>query len=589
MHSNGQIIRRLFRSSLISVIAASVAAMLGLLIDGVIIGRFLGEESMAAYGLVSPLNTLALAISSVLATGSQVVCAQYLGQGKPEKARRVFSMVMCVTLVLSVVLVTVIVIFLDPLCMLLGARDANANLLPLTSDYLLGMVFALPSILFLFEFNSLMRLDGDANRVVVAVAVMTVLDVVFDLLNALVLHGGMLGMGIATSVAYFIALLIMLLHFTKKDIIFRPSLKGLQGKDLLDILSTGAPSAVGNGAATIRNFLLNHLMLLSAFGGTAVASLSIMNTVSSLASCLMVGVGMTCAMIAGVILGEQDRGAAKELVKTTFFYAVAADVLVFVLIFLFAQPIAALFGAMPGTQLGILAKRGLRFFAASMLIYGLNCCFIYYTQGMRRMVISNSIFFLQGLVFVGIAALALFGLLDSDAVWISYFIGEACTLLTIIIMAAVKKKGVPSSFADYLFIKEPFGVPEEDQIELSISEASEVIPASEAVKDFCEKKGGTQKESYLLPLFVEELGNNITQYGFEKSKNRSVDVRLMRHPDGWTLRFRDNCKRFDPVEWNKLHTDPDPAANIGIRLVCGISKDVSYLSTMELNNLTIRL
>ena len=53
----------------------------------------------------------------------------------------------------------------------------------------------------MFEFNSLMRLDGDPNRVIVAVVVMTAMDVAGDLVNALVVHGGMLGMGITTSMS----------------------------------------------------------------------------------------------------------------------------------------------------------------------------------------------------------------------------------------------------------------------------------------------------------------------------------------------------------------------------------------------------
>ena len=48
MKNNGKIISRLFRNSVISIIAAAIATMLGIVIDGIIIGRFLGSDSMAA-------------------------------------------------------------------------------------------------------------------------------------------------------------------------------------------------------------------------------------------------------------------------------------------------------------------------------------------------------------------------------------------------------------------------------------------------------------------------------------------------------------------------------------------------------------
>ena len=210
MKNDGKIISRLFKNSVISIIAAAIATMIGVVVDGIIIGRFLGEDSMAAYGLITPVINLATAFSGILATGAQVVCAQHLGAGKAEKARRAFSMCMVVTVIISVLMMLSFGIFRDSICVFLGARGNSAKLLPLVSDYLLGLIFAFPSLLLLFEFNSLMRLDGDPNRVIVAVVVMTALDIAGDFLNALVIHGGMLGMGLATSISYFAALVIML-------------------------------------------------------------------------------------------------------------------------------------------------------------------------------------------------------------------------------------------------------------------------------------------------------------------------------------------------------------------------------------------
>ena len=209
MKNNGQIISKLFRKSVVSIILAAIATMLGIVIDGIVIGRFLGKDSMAAYGLVTPVINLATAFSGILATGAQIICAQRLGAGKKEKARQAFSMCMIITVCVAVLMMAVVLIFRDDISVLLGARGNSAHLKALTSDYLLGLVFSFPSVLFLFEFNSLMRLDGDPNRVIVAVVVMTAMDVAGDLVNALVVHGGMLGMGITTSMSYFAALVIM--------------------------------------------------------------------------------------------------------------------------------------------------------------------------------------------------------------------------------------------------------------------------------------------------------------------------------------------------------------------------------------------
>ena len=589
MKSNGKIIRKLFRNSVISIIAATIATMVGVVVDGIIIGRFLGEDCMAAYGLIAPVINLATAFSGILATGAQVVCAQHLGAGKADKARKVFSMCMIVTVVISAVMILIFGGFRESICVMLGARGKSAHLLPLAADYLLGLVFAFPSLLLLFEFNSLMRLDGDPNRVIVAVVVMTVLDIAGDFLNALVIHGGMLGMGLATTISYLAALVIMLLHFTKKDIIFRFSFKGLNRKDLFDILATGTPSAMGSVSAMLRNAVLNSILVATVLSSTAVAAFGIINTVFNFTSSVMIGVGLTTAMIAGMALGEQDRSAAEQLVKTSVKTAIVVGAVLTVILFAGADMIAGVFGSSQGTRMTELAARGLRFYALSIILYGINTGFVYYTQGMRRMAISNIFCFLQGFVFMTLPALALFGILQADAVWLCFIIGESLTIISIIIFAAFRKRGAPLRFSDYLFLKEPFGAEEKNLFEVSITEQSEIIPASIAVQSFCEDKGSSRKISTLVPLFVEELSNNIVQHGFVDKKKHSIDIRVIKLSDGWILRFRDNCRLFDPTEWIKLHEADDPTANIGIRMVCGMAKDIRYLNTFELNNLTIKL
>jgi len=583
------IIGQVFRNSVVSIIAAVTAVMLGVVVDGIIIGRFLGPDSMAAYGLVTPFINLATVFSTILSLGVQVICAQRIGEGNIKGARQAFSVCMAATVVISLLLTAVTVIWRGDIASLLGANGKSAELLPYASDYLLGIAFSLPANIFLLEFNSLMRLDGDAGRVMVAVAVMTVLDIAGDFLNVLVIHGGMLGMGLATTVSYVVALVIVLMHFRRKDIVFRFSFKGMKLKDLRDILITGSPSAVGSGSSSLRNTVLNRIMVATALSGTAVGALGILNTIYNFTSCALIGIGVTTAMIAGMVLGEQDRTSARQLVKITVRAALILGSALGIILFVFAGQIASLFGGEDGAEMVGLAARGLRFYAVSLVLYGLNNAFVNYLQGMRRMAHSLILSFLQNFVYIVVPALALAGLLDTDAVWISFLIGECLTFLTIVLLAAVKKKGIPFRVQDYLFLKEPFGVPDDESMEVTVTDRSQIIPASEQVAEFCRSRNASAKQAMLLSLFVEELGNNVIDFGFTEGGNKSLDIRLVHRDDGWVLRLRDNCKAFDQTEWVRIHEDDDPSANIGIKIVCSTARDVEYVCTMNLNILTIRL
>ena len=339
----------------------------------------------------------------------------------------------------------------------------------------------------------------------------------------------------------------------------------------------------------LRNAALNQIMVATVLSSTSVAALGVVNTVFNFTSSIMLGVAMTTAMIAGLILGEQDRTAAEALIKITVKVSLFVGAILTVILLVFANFIAGAFGSADGAEMVALATRGLRIYALSIILYGLNVAFINYTQGMRRMIMSGTICFLVNFPLVVLPALALFKFLDTDAVWWSFLIGETLCLIIIITMAAIKKRGFPFRARDFLFLPEPFGIEEENILDFSIVQADEVIPASTAVENFCREKGAAKKETMMLALFVEELCNNIIKFGFTDKKKHSIDVRAIKLDDGWKLRIRDDCKRFDPTEWMKIHESDEPTKNIGIRMVCGMAKDVNYLSTMELNNISIKI
>lgn len=589
--TEGQIIRRLYRSSVVSIVIAAVAAMFGMLIDGVIIGKFLGTDCMAAYGLVTPLFSIMTAISGVLAAGSQIYCAKYLGAGRTERARQVFSACMVITVIIAAAAIVILLLFCEPLCVIMGAKKNAAHLLPYTKDYLYGIAPGILPVLLLFIFNALMRLDGDPDRVIWAVIVMTVFDIVGDLLVALVLHAGMAGMGISTALSYYAALAVLLLHFRKPDIIFRFSMKDIQWNDLKEIFTTGAPTAVGSVSTMIRNLLLN-LIMVSVASSTAVAALSVRNTLNTLFGSILLGIGMTTTMIAGMVYGEEDKSSARHLMQVSLRYALGFGLALAVLAFAAADPLVMLFasGKEDSVQMAAYAVRAMRIYAFGLPLYGINMVFVNYLQGIGRLRLANLISVLDNLIFVTAIAWIFSPVLGMTAVWISYPIGEVLVLLSVFIAAFREHKQIPRTPDDMLFLPDGFGVSEEDTYERSFRTVSEVMTASEELDGFMKAHQASPKEKMLIPLCVEEMAKNVVEHGIAQGKkDSSAELRVVKKNEDWIIRVRDNCKAFDPKQWIHIHNPEDPSANIGIRMVCGMAKDVKYVNAMQLNTLIIKV
>ena len=84
-------IRKIFRQMLVAQILSAMTVMLCMLVDSIMIGRFLGVDSMSAYGLASPLLLVFAAFGSLISSGVQVLCSKTVGRGDQEATDACFS------------------------------------------------------------------------------------------------------------------------------------------------------------------------------------------------------------------------------------------------------------------------------------------------------------------------------------------------------------------------------------------------------------------------------------------------------------------------------------------------------------------
>ena len=94
--------KKVIRQMLAAQILSALTVSLCLLIDNVMINRFLGVQAVAAYELANPVLLAIGAVASVLAAGVQVACSRSLGTGSREETNRGYSTAAAVVLAVSV-------------------------------------------------------------------------------------------------------------------------------------------------------------------------------------------------------------------------------------------------------------------------------------------------------------------------------------------------------------------------------------------------------------------------------------------------------------------------------------------------------
>ena len=200
-------IRKLIRQMLTAQILSALTVSLCLLIDSIIIGRFLGVESMAAYQLANPILLMMGALGSMLAAGVQVACSKSLGRGSQTETNSGYSSAIALTLGLSLALMFAVLIFSGPIAAVMGAGKTG-TLYDQTRSYMVGFIIGVPASMGALILLPFMQMAGKNNILIAAVLGMTVSDIGLDLLNVLVFRGGMFGMGLASSIRNYVAMAI---------------------------------------------------------------------------------------------------------------------------------------------------------------------------------------------------------------------------------------------------------------------------------------------------------------------------------------------------------------------------------------------
>ena len=183
------------------------------LVDGMVIGNFLGADAVAAYGLAWPVVLLFGLVTAVLSGGTRTLYSQLTGQGETGKANKTFIVAAGAGMIISVAIILATWLYADRIAALLGATGKNIHLRPLVSDYIKGLVFEVPFYCLSGILSSLVFIDSDFKRAFYARIVMSVFDIAGDLLAVLYLGGGMFLLGFTTAIAQFAYFAVMCTHF----------------------------------------------------------------------------------------------------------------------------------------------------------------------------------------------------------------------------------------------------------------------------------------------------------------------------------------------------------------------------------------
>ena len=579
-------IRKLIKQMLAAQTLSALTVSLCLLIDNIMIGRFLGVQAIAAYGLANPILLAIGAVGSMLAAGVQVACSKSLGSGSGEETDRGYSSAIGLMLGISMVFMLAVLLLRNPLATAMGA-GSEGELYDQTRNYLAGFIIGAPGCMGALVLVPFLQMAGQSKLLILAVLGMTAADVAFDLLNVLVFDGGMFGMGLASSLSYYVAMAIALSYFLSRKCAFHFSFRFITLKKIRELFVGGIPAVFTMASSVILVFILNKLLLYvggSEEGSKAVAAFSVLMTIGNAGNCISTGVGGVSLTLAGILYNEEDQTGLRSLLKLLVRYGIVLGASVGVLLAVSAPVLVRVFIPEADTAQSM-AILGVRLFALGLI----PCCVVNALKNMyqatERVTLTETISVLEGAVLPGLAAFLFSRWMGVSGAWLYFAAGESLALLCTALYVRKKSGAVFPGAEQFLLLRENFGVRKENLLEMDIHSRQDVAKAAEDAAAFCRLHGQSEKMANHIALCVEEMAGNTVLHGFDPQRENFLSVRVQHKGDRWVLRFRDNCRAFDPVSYV-------PAGNqdaLGIRLVTAMADDIRYTYSLNLNNLTIKL
>ncbi|PAF43609.1 MATE family efflux transporter [Helicobacter sp. 11S02596-1] len=250
-------IKKLFFYYFIPSLCAMIALSTYSMVDGIFVGKKLGEEALGAISICWPVFPVMIAYELLFSLGAASIVSYFLGKNEVHRARLIFSSVFYFVALSTLVAGVILYLFVDEIAFLLGSSE---TLKPLVVAYLevifMGSVFmVLHPLSDVFAIN-----DRQPILAMVAMIVGAGANIILNYLFLFVFEMGIYGSALATIMGHTIGFLVLLWHFLLK----RGKLYFIRRFSLRAVISSaksGVPQAVSELSAGVVMLLFNTTIM----------------------------------------------------------------------------------------------------------------------------------------------------------------------------------------------------------------------------------------------------------------------------------------------------------------------------------------
>ncbi len=324
----------------VPMLIGNIAQQLYNTVDSIIVGRYVGDNALAAVGSAGPILNLLLVLFVGIAVGAGIMVSQYFGAKEREDLSGTIGSCVTLTAISSLFIMVAGPMVSKPLLELLGTPD---SILGWCESYLNIIFIGIAGLAYYNILSGVLRGLGDSVSALVYLLVSTVINIVLDILFVANFNMGVAGVALATAIAQAISAILCLMKLMRMSEVFdfRKKYLKLHKKYAWMTIRLGLPSGLTQAIFSMAMIIVQSLT--NSFGELFIAANVIVMRVDGFAMMPNFSFGTAMTTYAGQNVGAKEYERVEQGAKQGTWIAMGVSAFITVLILIFGKYLMGIF------------------------------------------------------------------------------------------------------------------------------------------------------------------------------------------------------------------------------------------------------
>lgn len=324
----------------IPMLIGNIAQQLYSTVDSIVVGKYIGDNALAAVGSAMPILNLLLVLFVGISAGAGIMVSQYFGAKDRESLSYAIGNCITVTAISCIGLILLAAPFVRPILIIL---NTPASILDWCADYLMISLLGIAGMAYYNILSGIIRGMGDSFSALVYLLVATVINIVLDIYFVANLNMGVPGVALATVIAQMVSSVLCFIKLAKMDAYFDFKLKYFKpvASYVKTLVRLGVPS--GLTQAIFSSAMIIVQSLTNQFGELFIAANVVIMRVDGFAMMPNLSFGMALTTYAGQNVGARKYERVIKGAKQGTAIAVICSTTITIAILLFGKHLMRIF------------------------------------------------------------------------------------------------------------------------------------------------------------------------------------------------------------------------------------------------------